>query len=31
VSVPPGKESFVYYSHQREEEWIYVLSGRGIA
>ncbi len=31
VSVPPGKESFVYHSHQREEEWIYVLSGRGIA
>jgi uncharacterized cupin superfamily protein len=31
VSVPPGKESFVYHSHQREEEWIYVLSGPGIA
>ncbi len=31
VSVPSGKESFVYHSHQREEEWIYVLSGRGIA
>ncbi|HZF59380.1 MAG TPA: cupin domain-containing protein [Rubrobacter sp.] len=31
VSVLPGKESFVYHSHQREEEWIYVLSGRGIA
>lgn len=26
-----GKESFVYHSHQREEEWIYVISGRGIA
>jgi uncharacterized cupin superfamily protein len=24
VSVPPGKESFVYHFHQREEEWIYV-------
>jgi len=29
--VPPGKESFVYHSHQHEEEFIYVLSGRGIA
>lgn len=29
--VPPGKESFVYHSHYREEEWIYILSGRGIA
>ena len=31
VRMPPGKESFVYHSHHREEEWIYVLSGRGIA
>jgi uncharacterized cupin superfamily protein len=31
VRIPPGKESFVYHSHQFEEEWIYVLSGRGIA
>lgn len=29
--IPPGKESFVYHSHYREEEWIYVISGRGIA
>lgn len=29
--VPPGKESFVYHAHQDEEEWIYILSGRGIA
>ena len=29
--MPPGKESFVYHSHHREEEWIYVLSGRGLA
>jgi uncharacterized cupin superfamily protein len=29
--IPPGKESFVYHSHQREEEWLYILSGRGIA
>ncbi len=31
VRVPPAKESFVYHSHHREEEWIYVLSGRGVA
>lgn len=29
--VPPGKESFVYHSHWREEEWIYILEGRGLA
>lgn len=29
--VPPGKESFIYHSHHREEEWIYILSGQGIA
>ena len=29
--VPGGKESFVYHSHYREEEWIYVISGRGVA
>ncbi|MDX2215012.1 MAG: cupin domain-containing protein [Oculatellaceae cyanobacterium bins.114] len=29
--VPSGKESFIYHSHHREEEWIYILSGRGIA
>ena len=27
----PGKESFVYHSHWSEEEWIYILAGRGIA
>ena len=31
LRVPPGKESFVYHSHHREEEWIYILSGRGVA
>ncbi len=30
VRIPPGKESFVYHSHYREEEWIYVISGHGI-
>jgi uncharacterized cupin superfamily protein len=29
--VPPGKESFAYHAHHAEEEWIYVLAGRGIA
>jgi uncharacterized cupin superfamily protein len=31
VRIPAGKESFVYHSHQREEEWIYVIFGRGVA
>ena len=29
--VPPGKESFVYHSHEREEEFLFILSGRGRA
>lgn len=29
--VPAGKESFIYHAHQNEEEWIYILSGRGMA
>jgi uncharacterized cupin superfamily protein len=29
--IPPGKESFAYHAHWMEEEWIYVLSGRGVA
>src|SRR4029078_4617839 len=31
IRVPAGKESFVYHSHRYEEEWMYVLSGGGIA
>ncbi|MFI5324129.1 MAG: cupin domain-containing protein [Thermodesulfobacteriota bacterium] len=31
AAIPPGKESFVYHSHTFEEEWIYVLSGKGVA
>lgn len=31
IRVPPGKDSFVYHSHQCEEEWVYLLSGRAIA
>jgi uncharacterized cupin superfamily protein len=29
--IPPGKESFAYHTHQREEEFAYILSGRGRA
>lgn len=29
--VAPGKESFLPHAHHREEEWVYILSGRGIA
>ena len=29
--IAPGKESFVYHSHAREEEWLYILSGTGTA
>jgi uncharacterized cupin superfamily protein len=29
--VPPGKESFAYHSHERDEEFLFVLSGRGRA
>lgn len=29
--IPPGKESFVYHKHHLEEEWLYILSGRGVA
>lgn len=31
IRVPAGKESYVYHSHQCEEEWVYLLSGRAIA
>jgi uncharacterized cupin superfamily protein len=31
AKIPPGKESFIYHAHEREEEWIYIISGRGIA
>jgi uncharacterized cupin superfamily protein len=29
--VPPGKESLAYHAHHGEEEFLYILSGRGIA
>jgi uncharacterized cupin superfamily protein len=31
VRIPPGKESFVFHAHYGEEEFVYILSGRGIA
>jgi uncharacterized cupin superfamily protein len=31
LRVPPGKESFVFHTHHTEEEFVYVLEGRGIA
>ncbi len=31
VAIPPGKESFVPHTHEREEEWVYILSGSGTA
>lgn len=31
VRIAAGKESFAYHLHHREEEWIYILSGRGLA
>ena len=31
MRVPAGRESYVYHSHRYEEEWMYILSGSGIA
>ncbi|MDJ0727255.1 MAG: cupin domain-containing protein [Prochloraceae cyanobacterium] len=31
AKIPPGKESFIYHSHHCEEEWVYIISGKGIA
>lgn len=28
--IPPGAESFAYHRHHYEEEWLYVLGGRGV-
>ena len=27
----PGKESFILHAHEYEEEWLYILEGRGTA
>src|SRR5439155_11042573 len=29
--IPPGRDSFAYHAHMIEEEWVYILSGRGLA
>jgi uncharacterized cupin superfamily protein len=29
--LPPGKDSFAYHAHMLEEEWLYILSGHGVA
>lgn len=29
--IPPGKDSFAYHSHMIEEEWVYIISGSGVA
>ena len=31
VRVPPGKESFILHAHHTEEEFLYILGGRGVA
>ncbi len=31
LRIAPGKESFIYHTHNSEEEFLYILSGRGIA
>jgi uncharacterized cupin superfamily protein len=29
--IPPGCDSFAYHAHMLEEEWVYILAGRGVA
>ena len=29
ATLPPGNEAFVYHSHESEEEFLYIVSGRG--
>ncbi|MGH7155212.1 MAG: cupin domain-containing protein, partial [Acetobacteraceae bacterium] len=29
--IPPGSDSFAYHAHLIEEEWVYILAGRGLA
>jgi len=31
LRIAPGKESFIFHTHKSEEEFLYILSGRGIA
>src|SRR5207253_2763471 len=30
IRVPPKRESFPHHCHYGEEEWVYVISGRGV-
>ena len=30
-ALPPGKDSFAYHAHLIEEEWVYIISGTGVA
>jgi uncharacterized cupin superfamily protein len=30
LRVPPGGEASAYHAHQVEEEWLYILSGKGV-
>jgi uncharacterized cupin superfamily protein len=29
--LPPGKESFAFHAHRYEEEWLFILEGRGLS
>jgi uncharacterized cupin superfamily protein len=29
--LPAGRDSFAYHAHMLEEEWVYIISGRGVA
>ena len=31
IRLAPGKESCVYHTHTNEEEWLFILAGRGVA
>ncbi|MCG8361500.1 MAG: cupin domain-containing protein [Kiloniellales bacterium] len=31
ITVPPGHESFARHAHLHEDEWVYILSGKGLA
>ena len=31
IRIPPGKEANIYHTHGVEEEFFYILSGRGVA
>ncbi len=31
LTVPAGRESYAYHAHRFEEEWLYILAGRGVA